>query len=335
MAHKALLVRLDKIGDLVLTLPADQQPALASYDCTWIVAKNMGFVPDRAIPQRKHCELSKQFSMESWRELWSILKRVNPDVTVSFQAPWWVNFAFFIYGVRLRIGVLSKWHSYVFLNRGVRQKRSEAKFNELEYNHQLIHEGFRQSEPVEYPYLRLREKSGVEVSGLPESYVVVHPGMAGSARNWSPTKYVEFIGQIASHQSVVITGTAADRPYIEPIKNALGNMRNVIWMNEKLNVDQLIHVLARAGHLVAPSTGVLHLAASLGTPVIGIYSPVQVQTAKRWGPKGKNAQTLTPKVDCPGHFSCLYEKCPHFDCMELVTSTEIYKTIQHDNGSTS
>ena len=98
-------------------------------------------------------------------------------------------------------------------------------------------------------------------------------------------------------------------------------------MNEKLNIEQLLFVLSHAKHVVAPSTGVLHLAASLGTPVTGIYSPVRVQKATRWGPKGKNARTLTPKVDCPGHFSCLKEKCPHFDCMTLVTSQEVYENI--------
>lgn len=328
MAQKALLVRLDKIGDLVLTLPADQQPALSHFECVWIVSKGMGFIPSHAVPQRNFYELPKEWSLETWKQLWSILKATNPAITVSFQAPWWVNLAFFLFGVQTRVGVLSKWHSFLFLNRGVRQKRSEAVHNELEYNHQLVHQGLKDKAPIGYPHLRLKEKDSAVVAGLPSNYIVIHPGMAGSARNWSTENYVDLIHLLTPQFPIVITGTKADNPYVQPIKDALDIHENLLWLDEKLNIDQLFYVLSHAKHVVAPSTGVLHLAASLGTAVTGIYSPVRVQTATRWGPKGKNTQTITPKVDCPGHFSCLYEKCPHFDCMNLVTSAEIYKTIQ-------
>lgn len=336
MSKKALLVRLDKIGDLVLTIPADQQPSLAEYQCTWIVSQGMGFVPSHAVPQRRFFELEKNWSLSNFKKLQTLLKEIEPDVTISFQAPWWVNFAFFIHGVKKRIGVLSKWHSYLFLNTGIRQKRSDAEYNELEYNHQLVHQGMGDTRTITYPYLTLapEELSSTPLPELPSEYVVVHPGMAGSARNWTTPQYVELIEKLSEKVSVIITGTKADAPYIAPIQTAISlkssigeTFKNVYWFNEKLHLKQLLLVLSQAKHVVAPSTGVLHLAASLGTSVTGIYSPVRVQKATRWGPKGKNAKTLTPKVDCPGHFSCLKEKCPHFDCMTLVTSQEVYENI--------
>lgn len=328
MSKKALLVRLDKIGDLVLTIPADQQQALAEYECIWVVAQGMGFIPSHSIPPRKFFELSKEWSSENWKKLLNILREVQPALTVSFQAPWWINFAFFYFGIEKRVGVLSKWHSFLFLNRGVRQKRSEAIFNELEYNHQLVHDGLGDTSSIQYPFLTLAPVAATPLPELPSQFVVIHPGMAGSARNWPTARYVELIGMLSEKTTVVITGTKADTPYVQPIQAVLGNHKNVLWLNEQLNIEQLFRVLTLASHVVAPSTGVLHLAASLGTPVTGIYSPVRVQKATRWGPKGRNAKTLTPKVDCPGYFSCLGEKCPHFDCMTLVSSQEVYQNIQ-------
>lgn len=330
MSKKALLVRLDKIGDLVLTIPADQQPSLSGYTCTWIVSKGMGFILSHAEPKRAYYEIEKTWSFENFKKALSILKEVDPDITVSFQAPWWINFAFFLYGVKKRVGALSKLHSYLFLNAGVRQKRSDSQFNELEYNHQLVHDGMGDPSPITYPFLTLKEIPSTPLPELPTEYVVIHPGMAGSARNWPTAHYVELIESLCIKTHVVITGTKADAPYVQPIQEALSakpTLQNLVWMNEKLNLEQLLCVLARAKYVVAPSTGVLHLAASLGTPVLGLYSPVRVQKATRWGPKGKNTKTLTPKVDCPGHFSCLGEKCPHFDCMTLVSSQEVYENI--------
>jgi ADP-heptose:LPS heptosyltransferase len=48
--------------------------------------------------------------------------------------------------------------------------------------------------------------------------------------------------------------------------------------------------------VIAPSTGVLHLAASLGTVSVGIYSPRRVEHPRRWGPKGIHTVYLVPQV---------------------------------------
>lgn len=324
----ALLVRLDKIGDLVLTLPVDQQPSLADHRCVWLVSQGMGFIPKHASPARTYFELSPKINFKNWSQLWKILKSLQPDVTVSFQAPWWINFAFFIFGVQKRIGVLSRWHSFLLFNSGLRQKRSRAESNELEYNHQLVHHGFKDPQKITYPHLQLEAPQAPPSMPLPQSYIVVHPGMAGSARNWPSDKYIELLESLALQKThVIVTGTKADIGYIKPLQEKIIASPYIFWWNEKLSVDQLLYVLAKADHVIAPSTGVLHLAAALGTSVTGIYSPVRVQRVKRWGPQGRSVQTLVPAVDCPGTLGCIKEKCSFFDCMALVTAPEILHTI--------
>lgn len=43
---KVLLIRLDKIGDLICTLPVDQILDPSYYDITWVVQKGMGTIVD-------------------------------------------------------------------------------------------------------------------------------------------------------------------------------------------------------------------------------------------------------------------------------------------------
>ena len=59
-------------------------------------------------------------------------------------------------------------------------------------------------------------------------------------------------------------------------------------------MDELIFLLRHAKAVVGPSTGVLHLAASSRTPVVGIYSPVLSHSAVRWAPRGENVKVLSP-----------------------------------------
>ncbi|WP_374032054.1 hypothetical protein [Bdellovibrio bacteriovorus] len=57
---RILLIRLDKIGDLICSMPVDQVSFLEGWDKHWVIAKGLGFVPENADPQRKFLELKKR-----------------------------------------------------------------------------------------------------------------------------------------------------------------------------------------------------------------------------------------------------------------------------------
>lgn len=319
--RRVLFVRMDRIGDLILTMPADQHPLFKNDEKYWFISRGLGFVPQNASPQRLFFEWNKSFSWSQFFEFFKKVRQIQPHISVSFHSPWWVTLALWLARVPQRVGVLSSWHSFLFLNRGLRQKRSRCENHELEYNHQLIQKTLAPQMATETSHLQLTAPT-TELS-LPKSYIVIHPGMAGSALNWPEAHYRDLILSLVQKTNVVITGTATDRNILEPLKATLKNVQNILWLDEKLKPAQLLFVLKKAQSVFAPSTGVIHLAASLGVPTLGIYSPVVVQRALRWGPRGTNVKTWTPAVNCPGHFACLGTACPHFNCMELVRPQEI------------
>jgi heptosyltransferase I len=334
MSKKALLIRLDRIGDLVLTLPADEQNSLRDYDCTWYISKGLGFIASHAAPPRTYVEWKKEFS---WKQFFSFIKAVRelkPDLSISFQSPAWVMIALFIARVPLRLGVRSRWPSFLFLNRGLRQKRSQVLQHELEYNHLLVHDGLGDTSPVQFPYLKLQIEANRTLEGAqpistrPDSlglpYVIVHPGMAGSALNWPKEHYKNLIEKLSQKISVVITGTATDRHILAPLKVDLAKTKNIIWLDEKLSAAELLSLIAKSQGLLAPSTGVIHLAASLGVPTYGIYSPVKVESVKRWGPQGPHVRTFTPSVPNAGSLTM---GVVDPQCMALVTPEEIYNNM--------
>jgi ADP-heptose:LPS heptosyltransferase len=331
MSKKALLIRLDRIGDLVLTLPADQQPALRDYECTWYISKGLGFVAQHSQPPRHFVEWKKEFSFSQFFAFLKSVRELKPDLSVSFQSPAWVMIALFIARVPLRIGVLSRWPSFLFLNRGIRQKRSQVLHHELEYNHLLVHEGLKDPSPVTFPYLKLQAHGATSgaISTRPDAlalpYVIVHPGMAGSALNWPRSHYKELIEKLSRNISVVITGTATDQAILWPLKKDLNLVKNIIWLDGKLSGSELLSVISKAQALFAPSTGVIHLAASLGIPTYGVYSPIKVETAKRWGPRGPDVHTFTPDMSTITQPVTMGVVDPQ--CMALVTPEEIYNNM--------
>ena len=175
----------------------DQVIDTNEYNVTWIVQKGMGQVVDLGTRKRKYYELDKNDPKSSARQLAKILKEINPDVAISFQAPWWVNFELFKARIPVRSGVRSQWHSFVFLNQGLRQKRSQATQHELQYNLDLVLQTLSLKPTRESLFFEIAKPAELNIlekySLQPESYIVVHPGMMGSALNWKQSQYIDYI----------------------------------------------------------------------------------------------------------------------------------------------
>jgi len=327
---KIILIRLDKIGDLVCTLPVDQVLDPKVYDITWVVQKGMGQILDLADRPLNYIELDKSKPDIARSMLSHYLKKNKFDIAISFQCPWWVNFELFWHHIPRRIGVLSQWHSFLFLNQGLRQKRSESIQHEFEYNLELVEKligSIQNKDAIAFRFRRPSSSKTLEKHQL-KNYIVVHPGMMGSALNWPQEKYIEYIqGLIDQSKTVVITGTASDEPYLTQIKNTFKNHPQVKWLQSVLNFSELLEILNFAEYVVAPSTGVAHLAASLGKHIKAIYSPIQVHHPRRWKPRkiypDQQIEIFVPEVSCPGTKSCLQDQCPHFPCMNSIKITEI------------
>ncbi len=328
-----LFIRMDRVGDLVLTLGADSvfsESATTDSSVTspidWWIAPNTGFIADHAVPRRRVREMNLKIPYSQFKQLLRELKTRAYKTAIVFHAPWWVSPLLWLARIPNRVGVKSQWHTFLFLNKGVRQKRSLSEHGEYEYNLRLVEEGlgFEEGRISREPLTTVIDSKWQDETLSDHDlkrgeYAVVHPGMGGSARNWPTSHYISWIQEAAQKETIVITGTASDEAILEPIRQALAGNGRIVWLDRKLSGPMLLHVLHGARVVLAPSTGVAHLAASLGKPVIGIYSPVRVQHPKRWGPLGENVQILVPDVECPGKKACLGAQCPQYDCMNRIS----------------
>jgi len=345
----ALFVRVDNIGDLILTLPAEKAwlRSFAGSQVKWVISEKVQFIGKQIDPSgRRFISVSAQpgtFSEKIRRsdELAELLRGLNIDVAVVFFAPWWVARAIKKAGIEKRIGVASKPWAWFYYNHPVRQKRSRAERHEAQYNLQLIQVALQLLGKPKEKLTFSGQETHVEVSeeqrsradnilslyGVQGEFYVIHPGMAGSARNWPSLYY----GQLAKRLlekgfQVVITGTPSDQEIVD--ETGLEKIPGVVSLVGKTPADLIFAVLERAKAVIAPSTGVAHMAAAVGTQVVGIYSPVRVQAPRRWAPLGPRVQVLAPVVQCPGQLRCLGKSCQFFDCMQQITVDQVVNTLE-------
>ncbi|HEX2090735.1 MAG TPA: glycosyltransferase family 9 protein [Actinomycetota bacterium] len=111
--------------------------------------------------------------------------------------------------------------------------------------------------------------------------VILHPGTGWQLKNWPSERW----GALASHLhrrfgfAPIVTGGAGERELVEQV--VLQSGRSAVGM-PPLSLGGFAALLAEAALVVASDSGPLHLAAMLGTAVVGLYGPGNPALAAPW-----------------------------------------------------
>src|SRR5258706_2350299 len=142
------------------------------------------------------------------------------------------------------------------------------------------------------------KKAGEVLEGLgverDQRMVLIHPGSGGSARDWS----VDNFGLLARRLTdlpgvgVVIAGSAAEERLVRRVWELSG--KRALVLTDRLNLREYAGLAKLASLFIANSTGPLHIAAAVGTPVIGLYPQVTPLNATRGGPYTRKKTIFSP-----------------------------------------
>jgi heptosyltransferase-2 len=129
----------------------------------------------------------------------------------------------------------------------------------------------------------------------------VHLGAAsGPAKVWPPEQTVAFCRMVHAHGGqAVLLGTPADQARAAAVL-AAAPAASVVGRDRP---EVLPAVLACLDGLVAGDTGVAHLAAALGTPVVTLFGPTDPTLTAPRGP----ATVIVGRAPCA---PCFYRACP-------------------------
>jgi ADP-heptose:LPS heptosyltransferase len=321
---KILIVRTDRLGDVLLALPA------VDYLSRSLEA------PIDFLCQREIAPVVTGY-LENQKVKVKILEE-----TTEFEA---YSAALILYGdtslllrlrrtIPLRMGPLSNVSSFFLINRRIRQSRSKAVMNEAEYNLEMA-KAFAQSlmgtaPPVSRSHISLpvdekeREMAIESLRKLGIDYkapfIVLHPGMGGSALNPSSQKYREILSALEAWDRTPVLISIGPSIGDKLLCQALFEEKPDVRILSGVSLSTLKEVFRMARFVIAPSTGPLHLAHYVGTPTVGLYSPILSQSAKRWSPWGGAGKSITidPQVSCPGKRACLGASCSEYLCMERM-----------------
>jgi heptosyltransferase III len=327
--EKVLIIRTDRIGDVVLTLPMvtvlrERIPGirvsmlLRSY--TSALAEGFGGL-DRAFSYDTP-EGQKRFST-----MLAELRAQRFDLVVVSHPTFRIALLTALAGIPVRVGSGYRWYSFLF-NKRVFEHRKTAEKHEAEYNISLLQAiGIHVSEiphidlalPASATDEALAELTRLDI-GHDEKFVVLHPGSGGSARDWSAQNFGDLAkGLAADGYRVVVTGVQAEKELVgQVITRAEGR---AIASVGRMSLKVLAAFVKRARLFVSNSTGPLHIASAVGTPVIAFFPPIRECSPRRWGPLAEAKVVFTAdSASCP---RCKGGPCQGNDCMDQIQVKEV------------
>ncbi len=145
-------------------------------------------------------------------------------------------------------------------------------------------------------------------------WIVFHPGGSAASRRYPAESFAAAARQLAESYSfqILFTGT---QPEIELVEHIRGLMRTPSFsLAGRLSVEELAAAISLAPLLVSNNTGPVHIAAGIQTPVVDLYALTNPQHA----PWMVSHRLLYHDVPCR---FCYKSVCPmpHHDCMRGVS----------------
>ena len=272
-----LVTRHDKIGDFVTMLPVckvlkeqtNHKIVMLVSKVNVALAKELDFVDDVI----EYTEDSKA--------LLKSIKSYNFDVSISGYIDTTLGKTLFKSRIPTRIAPATKI-AQIFFNKRVKQRRSEVKMREFEYNLQLL-KAFDESLKLDFkkPLLTVGSISSNDKTNN-EDFIIFHAGFGGSSDgNLTLDDYLKLAKKASRFTKVVFSFGPDDgesKKYIESKLDFEATIRD-----DFKSLMEFTKFIASSKLFVSTSTGPMHLAGMTNTPTLSFFGANLFASAKRWG----------------------------------------------------
>lgn len=152
-------------------------------------------------------------------------------------------------------------------------------------------------------------------------YVVVHAGGNWDLKRWPEDYFAKWISLFASKYNwpVILCGTDSEKNLVDEIIRKSVPER-LVSLCGKTSLEELAVLLKNSKLVLSNDSGPIHLAASQGAKIIGLYGPTRADLT---GPILQNKGVLLQKdVGC--EIPCYFKSCNARFCLEWLTPEEVF-----------
>jgi lipopolysaccharide heptosyltransferase II len=340
-ARKILCIRLDNIGDVLMTTPAFRAIKDTCSDCTVTLLASpagervAGLSPDidNAIVFDAPWMKATQPPAGSGLDLRMIerLRHENFDAAIIFtvftQNPLPAAYLAYLAGIPLRLAhcrenpyhLLTDWARETDLDASVGIRHEVRRQLDLVGSVGFIAQDERMHLDLP-PGLQMDVRNRLAQMGVDFSrpWVLIHPGATAPSRRYPPEAFAQAAGILAGRfgLQIVLTGGPGERELAGELESRIHTP--AINTVGQFNFDEFVAQVSLASVLVCNNSGPAHIAAAVGVPVVDVYALTNPQHTPWLVP----SRVLSYDVPCK---NCFRSVCPqaHNDCIRRVTPEDV------------
>ncbi len=250
---------------------------------------------------------------------WHSLKLRSRKLSTGMVFPFSFSSAGFIYlaGAEERIGY-SLGLRRMFLTEALRLAE-DYRSQHLAYTYFRLATSIHPGAQYSHPLLPVRSSSR---DGL---LIGIAPGATfGPAKRWRSEKFVKLVDRLVNLSGcrIYVLGGKEESPMKSKLSNPVRS--KVEDYTGKTDILTAASLIAQCKVMVSNDTGILHLAAAVGTPVIALFG----STNPSWtGPLGQNHSIIRKNLPCS---PCYHRRCPYgtYDCLNKITVEEVLDCVK-------
>ena len=337
--RRILLLRLERIGDLLMALPGIAAVRHFAPDAeidlvagSWNAAL-AGAIPsvDRVIP----LDAAWLAREGHGRGLPSLLRVAmawrsrDYDLAINFEPDIRSNVLIAASGARWTAGYRSAGGGALLDQRLEYDQSAHTSDNAR----RLVSAVFGAPAPSAAPLLRIpdpeRRRARALFANASRPLVAMHVSGGRAVKQWDPARFAEVARRLveARGATLVLTGVPADAWLVEHVTRVLP-AGSFIDASKETSLLTLAALLEHVDVMVTGDTGPMHVAAAVGTPIVAVFGP---SDPRRYAPRGALDRVVRVDLPCApcNRIRLPPARCTGVmpDCLALVTVDRVYGAI--------
>ena len=305
-----LVVRADRMGDVVLTTPflkalrkaypAARISILVASNAVDLVAGNP-YIDEVLVDERQGRHRNVIGALKLARDI----RRRNFDAAFILFTKRRYNLACFLAGVPARIGYRNEKMGFL-LTHPLKDRRHFGEKHESEYCLDVLRAvGIDVDDQAALDMLVPLRKDAeawavdwLKAQGADAGEIIaIHPGASDPARCWPAAQYAQLIDRLMQRYNfkIVLIGDKAMMPIAAEILRLCP--RQILDLSGRTSVAQLASLLSRCRMVISTDTGPVHLGAGVGITAIALFlRDLPGVNPERWKPLGPKSFFLSPQA---------------------------------------
>ncbi len=166
-----------------------------------------------------------------------------------------------------------------------------------------------------------------------ELLIGIQAGSSLEGRRWPASSFAELADRLINHLNarILLFGVASESPLADEITALAKRKDRISDLTGKTSIPQLIGLVDQCKYLVTNDTGTMHIAAALGTPIVGLFfahaHPYET------GPCSPGHLLFQARISCA---PCSYGvECNNIVCIQKVRPEHLYTMMEthHREGA--